>query len=452
MFSAKKLMKAKLSFSRRQFLKHSSLALGALAAGPLIVPGRVLGADGAVSPGNRITLGMIGTGDHGIDRNLRGFLAQSDAQVVAVCDVDRGRREMAKQLVEQQYASKQEKGTFKGCASYNDFRELLDRKDIDAVMISTPDHWHVIPAVLAAKAGKDVICEKPLTLTVAEGRILSDTMTKHGRIFQTASENRSYWNYRHICELVRNGRIGKLKHIEVGLPGGWWVRNASRELTPPPEGLDYDLWLGQAPEAPYSAARCHWNFRWITDYSGGMLTDWGAHMIDIAQWGNNTEETGPVEVEATGSVDPDPLYNTATKFEVNCKYANGVTLRITSAQPSIRFEGTDGWLGNSGWNAGPNADPESILDYALQPGDIRLYGAPNEHRNFLDCVKSRKPCYAPAEVGHRTISIAHLGNISMKVGRKIKWDPDNERIPGDDAANKLLSREARAPWQLEKLA
>jgi predicted dehydrogenase len=368
---------------------------------------------------------------------------------VAVCDVDRLRREDARKKAEEHHAEALSKGSYKGCASYNDFREIIDRKDIDAVMISTPDHWHVIPALAAVRAGKDVECEKPLTLTVAEGRALADAVEKHNRVFQTSSENRSVDVYHRLCELVRNGRIGQLKHIAVTLPRGHSIHPAGMEVGPPPEGFDYDLWLGQAPEAPYCPARCHWNFRWILDYSGGQLTDWGAHLIDIAQWANNTEYTGPVEVEGKATFPKEGLYNTATDFSIDYKYANGVTLNVSSSQPGVRFEGTEGWIGNKGWRAALEAEPKTILTSKIGENEIHLYTEPGgEQRNFLDCVKSRKPCYAPAEVGHRTITIAHIGHISMRLGRKLKWDPAKERFVGDDEANKMLRRPMRPPWTL----
>jgi predicted dehydrogenase len=431
--------------SRRRFVKNASVAVAA----PLIIPSLALGLDGAVAPSNRITLGLIGVGDHGVNRNLKRFLREPDAQIVAVCDVDSERREAAAKMVEEAYAAAKSKGSYKGCAAYNDFRQIIERKDIDAVMVSTPDHWHVIPALMAARAGKDVECEKPLTMTVAEGRALADAVAKHNRIFQTSSENRSYECYYRAVELVRNGRIGKLQNIKVTLPRGHSIHPASMEVGPPPKGFDYDLWLGQAPEAPYCPARCHWNFRWILDYSGGQLTDWGAHLIDIAQWGNNTELTGPVEVEGKATFPKEGLYNTATDFDINYKYANGVTLNVSASQPGIRFEGTDGWVGNKQWNAPLEAEPKTILDSKIGENEIHVYKEPlGEQRNFLDCVKSRKPCYAPAEVGHRTITIAHIGHISMRLGRKLKWDPDKERFVGDDEANKMLSRPMRKPWTL----
>jgi len=441
-------MSARQNISRRGFLKGVTAAAAVVAA-PQVVPSSALGFAGAVAASNRITVGFIGTGDHGIGRDLNGFLAEPDAQAVAVCDVDSSHGQDAKQRAEKHYAQAMAKGTYKGCTAYGDFRELIGREDVDAVCNATPDHWHVIPSILAVKAGKDVICEKPLTLTLAEGRALCDVVKRYDCVFQTASENRSVGVYHRMCELVRNGRIGKLKHIEVGLPAGHSVRPASLEFTDPPKGFDYDMWLGQAPVKPYCPARCHWNFRWILDYSGGQLTDWAHHIVDIAQWGNDSEGTMPVEVEGEGVFPKEGLYNTATKYHCKYKYANGVTLDILSKGPSIRFEGTEGWIGDEGWCGPLKAEPASILDSKIGPSETHLYTcAGGEIRNFLDCVKSRKPCYSPAENGHRAAGIAHLGNIAMLLGRKLKWDPQTERFPGDEEANRMLSRPMREPWTL----
>jgi predicted dehydrogenase len=431
--------------TRRGFVKRAA----AVAAAPIVVPASALGRDGTVAPSNRVTLGLVGTGDHGVNRNLKRFLPEPDVQVVAVCDVDSERRENARKIVEARYADAMKNGSYKGCDAYNDFREIIARKDIDAIMNATPDHWHVIPALMAVRAGKDVMCEKPLTLTVVEGRVLSDAVTKHNRIFQTASENRSYVNYFRMVELVRNERIGKLKHIKVTLPRGYSIHKASMEVGPPPEGFDYDMWLGQAPEAPYCEARCHWNFRWILDYSGGQLTDWGAHLIDIAQWGNDTENTGPVEVEGKGTFPTEGLYNTATEYSIDYVYANGVTMNVSGSSPGIRFEGTEGWIGNEGWNAQIQAEPATVLDAKIGEDEWHPYCEPlGEQRNFLDGVKSRKPCYAPAETGHRTITVAHIGNISMMLKRRLKWNPETERFVDDPEADKMLSRPMREPWTL----
>ncbi len=462
-------MSNKRDISRRRFLKRVTAAGAGAVAAPWAVPASALGLADTVAPSNRIAMGFIGVGTHGVGRNLNGFLAQPDAHVVAVCDVDSARAQGAKQLVDKHYAGAMSKGTYQGCAAHGDFRQLIARDDVDAVMNSTPDHWHVIPSVMAAKAGKDVICEKPLTLTVAEGRVLSDTMKRYDRIFQTSTENRSIPSLHRICELVRNGRIGRLRTIHVELPEGRWIRHDAGPTLPPegadkdkwikeefhkpcpvPKGFDYDMWLGQAPEAPYTPSRCHWNFRYVLDYSGGMLTDWGAHIIDIAQWGNNTEQTGPIEVEGKGEFPQEGIFNTATQFRCEYKYANGVKLTISSSVPAVRFEGTEGWIAATKWAGAPEAEPKSVLESKIGPDETHLFTCPGgEHRNFLDCVKSREPCYAPAEVGHRTATIAHLGNIAMMLGRKLRWDPEAERFVDDPEADRMLSRPMRPPWKLE---
>jgi len=345
------------------------------------------------------------------------------------------------------YAKQRPSGAFKGCDTTGDWRQIVARDDIDAVVISTPDHWHVLPAVAAARAGKDVFCEKPLTLTVREGRVLSDTMRRYGRIFQTASENRSKQNFLRACELVRNGRIGRLHTIRTELPGGHSVRRQNSAPQPVPEGFDYDMWLGPAPWAPYTPARCHWNFRWILDYSGGQLTDWGAHINDVAQWGNDTEHTGPISVEGRGEFPQDGLYNTATRWKITFEYANGVTLICTDGTPSVRFEGADGWI-YCDWGT-IRAGPPGVLNSVIGPDEIHLRTCRHaEHRDFLDCVKSRRETYAPAEVGHRSITLSHIGNISMMLGRKLRWNPDTERFVNDDQADRMLSRAMREPWRL----
>ena len=424
--------------------KTASVTAGAITLPYYVSSSAFLGKAGTVAPSNRITLGMIGVGGHGRSTNLKGFLGQTDARVLAVCDVDSRQIEKAKDLVSARYG--------KISANMPDGAlEVLARGDIDAVMVSTPDHWHVPISVAAAKAGKDICCEKP-TLTIAEGRVLSDTISKYKRVFQMSTEDRSIYVYHRMAELVRNGRIGKLHTIRVGLPGGWRISGdpaTVRQQQPVPDGFDYDMWLGPAPYAPYAPGRCHWNFRWILDYSGGQLTDWGAHIVDTAQWGNDTERTGPVEIEGWGVFPEDALYDTATDYRIEYKYANGVTMIITSGEVHLRFEGTEGWVGNTGWRGNLQAEPKSILDSVIGPDEIHLYTEPaGEHRNFLDCVKTRRDPYFPAEVGHRCCTVMHLGNISMLLGRKLKWDPDKEIFPSDAEADRLLSRPMRSPWHL----
>jgi len=426
--------------TRRGFLRQFSGIAVAAAGFPYLVPSCALGKAGAVEASNRITLGFIGVGSHGIGMNLRSFLPQPDAQVLTVCDVDSNHLHKACDIVNRKYGNRD-------CATYKDFRDVIARDDIDAVMISTPDHWHVPMSIAAAKAGKDVECEKP-TLTVEEGRALCETMERYNRVFQWSTEDRSVQQYHRMCELVRNGRIGEVHTIHVELPSGPH-QPGNPEPMPVPEGFDYDMWLGPAPWAPYTTDRCHWNFRWILDYSGGQLTDWGAHLLDGAQWGNDTEHTGPVEVEGKGLFCKEGLYDTAKRYRIEYKYADGVKLIVTSGTPSLRFEGTEGWIGNRGWRAPLKAEPKSILKSPIGPDEVHLYTCRGgEQRNFLDCVKSRKACYFPPEIGQRCFTIAHIGNISMLLGKKLKWDPDKEQFVNDDEANRMLSRSMRSPWRI----
>jgi myo-inositol 2-dehydrogenase / D-chiro-inositol 1-dehydrogenase len=425
---------------RRTFLGHTATLVAGGIALPYFIRPSALGKAGSVAASERITIGMIGTGDHGRQMNLRSFLAQSDAHVIALCDVDRQQREIARKMVNDKYGNQD-------CAVDNDFREVLARTDIDAVMISTPDHWHVPISIAAAQAGKDVACEKP-TLTVEEGRRLVETMKRYGRVFQWSTEDRAVDVYHRMCELVRNGRIGKVHTIKVELPSGP-AQPGNPQPMPVPEGFDYDLWLGPAPWAPYTKDRCHWNFRWIFDYSGGMLTDWGAHLLDGAQWGNDTEHTGPVDVEGKGVFWREGLYDTAKEFHLEYTYADGVKLIVDSGTPSLRFEGTDGWIGNRGWRAPLRAEPASILNSVIGPDEIRLFTCPQgEQRNFLDCVKSRQDPYFPPEIGQRCFTIAHIGNIAMLLGKKLHWDPKTERFTNSDEANRMLGRAMRSPWNL----
>lgn len=431
----------KEGFTRRRFLRGVGGAIAAPCLFPAILPARALGLGGATAPSDRITVGMIGTGSHGVAVNLKGMLAQEDAHVVAVCDVDLPRARGAKQLVDAKYGNGD-------CAACQDFREILARADLDAVAISTPDHWHVPISVMALRAGKDVLCEKP-TLTIAQGRALVDVVRRTGRVFQTATEDRSVGVYHRMAELVRNGRIGKLQTIRVTLPGAPPERRGNPAPMPVPPELDYDLWLGPAPWAPYTEDRVHYNFRWIQDYSGGILADWGMHMFDTAQWANATDRGGPIRVHATGRFYDDGLYDTLCEFHIEYTYSNGVTLIAESGGTGLRFEGTDGWVGNAGWRKPLEASSESILRSVIGPEETHLFTcAAGEHRNFIDCVKSRREPYFPAEIGHRVATVCHIGNISALLGRPLRWDPDAECFPDDPEANRHISRPMRAPWRI----
>ena len=451
----------RLQSSRRGFLQAS---LGGLSAGigfPAIVPASALGRAGAVAPSNRVTLAVIGTGNQGFN-DLHSFLRDERVQIVAVCDVNResagywdgkvGGREPARRLVEKHYAEHRPSGNHRGCQTYVDYREILGRKDIDAVEVCTPDHWHAIPVLEACLARKDIYCQKPLSLTVAEGRAMSYAVNKCRVVFQTGSQQRSDHRFRRACELVRNGRIGDLKRVLVGLPAGRsdYAKTGDRKKPEPvPAGFEYNIWLGPAPFAPYAPARCHVNFRWIYDYSGGQVTDWGGHHPDCAQWGMGTEMTGPIEFRnVKGVFPPDPLWNTATEYSFEAVYENGVSMIVSNTNKmGVTFQGTKGTIYVDRGRL--TANPKTILDSKIGPNEIHLYKSDDHFRNFIDCVISRGPTAAPVEVAHRSITICHLGNIAMRLGRKsLRWDPRTEQIIGDAEASKMLSRPYREPWKL----
>jgi predicted dehydrogenase len=423
--------------SRRYFLQGILVA----GAAPLLLSSRVRGASGTVSPSNRITLGFIGVGDHGRAVNLASLLPQPDAQVVALCDVDRQHLERAAGMV-----TKSVGNALPATSLHRDWREVIARSDIDAIVISTPDHWHTPIAMAALRAGKDVLCEKP-TLTIREGQLLAAAVRRYGRIYQASTEDRALPMYHRMAELVRNGAIGRLHTIRVQLPRGDRKVVALREDPVPPE-LDYNMWLGPAPYAPYQPERVHYNFRWIQDYSGGMLTDWGCHQIDTAQWANNTEHTGPISVAGTCQFG-EGLYDTAWDFDLEYVYRNDVRLRIENTGTALRFEGDKGWVGNAAWRRPVEASSPDILDAIIPPEGVHLYTEPaREHRNFLDCVRSRRDPYFPIEKLHRLSSLLHCGNICLKLGRKLSWNPDLEEFPGDETANRLRARAMREPWHL----
>jgi len=437
--------------SRRSFLKGAA-AVGAAFAVPMIVPASVFGAD---APSNRITLGFIGTGRQATYANIPGFLHQPDAQAVAVCDVDSWRMERARKQVEDFYATQSPSGSYKGCATFRDWRGLIARKDIDAVMISSPDHWHVIIALAALKAGKDVSCEKPLTRNIAEGRLMADTVKKQQRVFCTDSEFRSDRWCHHAAQVVRNGKLGKLQRIITGMPKDSTLP-AQAEMPVPPE-LDYEMWLGPAPRAPYTEKRVHPRHDdqgrpgWlcIHDYADGMIANWGAHLNDIAMWANNTEHTGPIEVDAKGTFPPaGNLWDILQEFEANFLFANGVRLTCKSDKPYIRFEGTEGWM-QIDYPSHVEVQPEALLTWQPGPGDIKLPSMTSEKRDFLDALKSRRQPQYDAEGGHRNATLSHLALASIALGRKLKWDPATEKVTGDAEANKLLQpKPLRAPWTI----
>ena len=433
----KQYMSKMMMSSRRQFLKAAATAV----AVPFIIPASALGRDGKVAPSNRIVLGGIGLGGMGT-ANLRSFLKEDDAQVVAVCDVDQRQREKAKNTVNGCYKNND-------CATYLDFRELIARKDLDAVFTAMPDHWHAIPVIAAARAGLDIYGEKPFARTIKEGRAMVNALKRNDRVWQTGSWQRSTGNFHHACELVINGHIGKVHKVEVGLPVGGGKVGDPNPNQSIPEGLDWNFWLGPAPLRPYSSSFVHFNWRWFMDYSGGQLTDWAGHHIDIAHWGLGLDYAGPVSVEGKGVYPTDGLYNTPTNYHFVCTYENGLVIEVAD---SSKFPMGTKWYGEKGWihvtRGALSSNPAGIIQEKIVAGEKRLKKTKGHQRDFLDCVKSRETTVTPAEIAHRSISVGLLGEIAMLTGRKIKWDPIKEEIIGDSAASALLGREYRAPWVL----
>lgn len=417
--------------SRRQFLKTTALVAGF----PTIIPSRVLGAN---APSNRTVMGVIGTGGQGMN-DMKNFLPFPHVQVVAVCDVDRYHRDAAKGVVDKQYSNTD-------CVTYNDFREITRRDDIDAVLNVTPDHWHVLISIDACHHRKDVYVEKPLTLFIGEGRELCNVVTRYGRVLQTGSQQRSTRNFRFAAELARNGRLGKLHTVEVEIPpNNPGLKSPDPWTTEPvPDSFDYETWLGQAPWQPYVKERCHYSFRFVLDYSGGQITNFGAHDLDIAQWGLGMDESGPVEIVGHGEFPKSGLFNVATKVDFTCTYSNGVNVTCKTGMSGVKFIGDRGWVYV---NRGTlKADPPWLLQEVFSPDEVHLYESRDHAKNFLDCVRSRRKPVADVEIGHRSATICHLGNIAMLLGRKLKWDPAREQFIGDDSANAMLHRARRAPW------
>jgi len=432
---------SRFRLTRRTFLRHSgALAIGA----PLVIAASSAGAADRPPPSERIATATIGFRSRG-GQHLQAMLKDPAVQVVGLCDVDYNVLSGGEKRVSQAYAEAIDKGTYRGVFATRDFRELLDRTDLDAVTIGTPDHWHAAISIAAAEAGKDIYCEKPMSLTVADGRAMVEAVRRHGRVFQTGSQQRSEGRFRFACELVRNGYIGDLKLIEVGIPGNNKRCEPTWQPQPVPAEFDYDMWLGPAPWAPYHVQRCHYEFRFILDYSGGQVTNWGAHHIDIAQWGNGTDGTGPVEATGNGEFPESGLFTTATKVDFTCTYANGVTLRCSTGGSGTKFIGTRGWVYVTRGRL--DAEPASILDATIGAGQVQLYRPHGSHLDdWLHAIRTRRDGAAPVEIGHRTATVCHLGNIAMRLGRTLRFDPAAETFPDDAAATAMLHRPARAPW------
>ena len=422
--------------TRRQFLYGMA---------PLVIPASVFGRGGVAAPSERANVAMIGMGRQAVQVNVKQFFAMPEVQVVAVCDVDSWRLDNAKRQVEEAYAQQAPSGSYKGCLAYKDFREVLANKSIDAVMISTPDHWHVPISMEAIKAGKDVSCEKPLTRTIGEGRQLSDLVNKHKRVFRTDSEFRSLQNFYRAVELVRNGKIGKLTVIRTGVPLDDVACPPQAEMPIPPE-LDYERWQGPAPRAPYTQKRVNTPHSyerggWMRHlyYCNGMITNWGYHLNDIAQWGNATDRTGPVEVEGHGEWPPrSSFWNVPVAFEINYRYANGVRLIYKVEKPYVKFEGEGGWI-YAEYDKALEAQPAAILDSVIGENGIH-FPLKSDKQDFIDAVRTRGKTLEDAEVGHRTTSVCHLGHIAIQVGKRLEWDPAKEKFTNSDEANAFVNK------------
>jgi predicted dehydrogenase len=450
--------------SRRGFLK-TSIGAAAAVGFPTIVPSSVFGE---FAPSNRINVGAIGVGRISRGHDLPGIWQFDQARIMAVCDLDSSRVEEGKLLINGYYSKKTGK-PYDGVVGYHDYRELLANKDIDAVVISTPDHQHARLAVDAVHAKKDVYLQKPASLTIAEGRAMSNAVQASGQILQVGSQQRSWKQFYRACELVRNGRIGEIKHVEIGLPGDPSGPDAPK--MPVPSNLNYDAWLGSTPEVYYTEMRVHPQKGfdrpgWLRceQFGAGMITGWGAHHVDTAHWGMDTEHTGPIEVWGTAEFPTHGLWDVHGDFKTNAIYANGMTMAISGAYPNgIKFYGTKGWIfverdtqvtpTDPGGKPGPTRPPltssdPKVLDSVIGPNEVHLYKSDDQHGNWLDCIKTRAVPIAPAEIGHRACSTCLIHHIAMKTKRKLYWDPVKEQFKNDDQANSMLSRPQRAPYIL----
>jgi predicted dehydrogenase len=453
------------SINRRKFLEKSAkaAALSSLAWGfPSIVPAHVLGK---YAPSNRINIGAIGTGRISRIHDLPGVWKHEDARIVAVCDLDKKRANDAQVLVNDYY-TKQTGKPYSGVTVYNDYHALLQNKDIDAVIISTPDHWHALIGRDAALAGKHIYMQKPASLTISEGRMLSNVVRKSGVTFQIGSQQRSSPQFRYAAELVRNGRIGTLKNVYVGLPGD---PSGDEEVEMPiPANLNYDMWLGSTPEVYYTEKRVHPQANydrpgWLRceQFGAGMITGWGSHHVDSAHWAMDTEQTGPIEVWGTAEFPTKGLWDVHGIFKTEALYANGVHMIVSNELPNgIKFEGTDGWIfvtrGNyQATTSDPvNADGTKPLDASdpkimtsvIAPSEIHLPVSTDHHGNWIDSIKSKKQPIAPVETAHRSCSTCLVHHIAMKLNRKVYWDPQAEKFKNDAEANAMLARKQRRPY------
>ena len=438
-------MKIEKNITRRSLLKKAAGLSVAAVGFPYVVGSPALGKAGSVAPSNRITMGCIGVGGQGTGK-VRGFLGKADVRIVAVCDVVESRRQNAKGIVDRRYDNK-------GCASYNDFRDVLARKDIDAVVIVTQDHWHAVIAVAAAKAGKDMYCEKPLGVSVVEGQAITRAVRTYGRVFQTGTQQRSDRKFRFACELARNGYLGKIHTVKVGAPGPEYKRTYKKPTTeePIPAGLDYDMYVGPSPMKPYNGGRLAWpDWYLIWDYCAGFCVNWGVHHLDIANWGCPAVADEAFEIRCKGSYRDDGLTDNINDWRAELEYDSGLRMSFSDTgnpnKQGCRFEGDKGWVHVN--RAGIWAEPVSLLQEKIKPDEINLYESNDHLSDFIKCVRTRSDPVSPVESGHKASYLGLITDIATRVKRKIKWDPGKQVFVNDLEANRMLSRPMRSPWRL----
>ena len=429
-----------MDMTRRGFVKAAGATAGAAAAFPAIIPVKVLGQS---APSKVLTVACVGVGGMGLS-HIAQMLALDSVRIVAVADVDAFHQKRAAKIIDEKYGAK-------GCRMTGDFREVTRAKDVDLITVATPDNWHALTAIDAVRNGKDVFVEKPLTLTVREGQALVAELRKHKRIGQTGTMQRSSEGFHRAAELIRNGRLGKVSHIEVLIPANNRYVGATWKPEAVPEGLDYDFWLGPAPYAPYTSQRTHYQFRYILDYAGGQTTNWGAHYLDIAQWALGMDESGPAEVEGHGVYPSSGLFTAPTRVDVRYTYANGVTMRMRTRTDGV-YDGNIIFYGDKGTldvsRSKLRSSPEGILKEEIGDGEVRLYKSRSHFGNWIECVKTRALPVSDLAIGHKTTNLCNIGNIAMQLQRKLAWDPVRETFAGDAMANRMLARAMRGPWSL----
>ncbi|MBV5311698.1 MAG: Gfo/Idh/MocA family oxidoreductase [Prolixibacteraceae bacterium] len=454
---------------RRKFLQTTMIGTAATVVAPTIIPSSVMGKN---APSNKINIGQIGCGRIARDHDMPGTMQHDVARMIAVCDLDKNRLADGKKLVEDYYKKKTGQDNYVNAKMYDDYKEMLLNKDIDAVVISTPDHWHAQPAIEAALAGKHVYVQKPTSLTVTEGRIMADIVKEKGIILQVGTQQRSSSQFRVAAELVRNGRIGRLHTVKIGLPGDPSGPEAAE--MPVPKGFNYDMWLGETPYVPYTEIGVHPQVGygrpgWLRreQFGAGMITGWGQHHYDSAAWGMNTELTGPISIQAVAEFPKAGLWDVHGDFMAKAEYANGITMYTSGGYPNgIRYEGTEGWVFVSrGDYVASASDPVSkarsakaldasdpkILESVIGENEIHLYKSDEQHGNWLECIQTKKEPISPAEIGHRACSICLITHVAMNLNRKLSWNPGTERFENDDQANAMLSRPERFPYGISNI-